>query len=215
MEEIYASNATMRDFLASIDGASILDTWLGTIVSFLAMICGVYALLATARLRGEETAGRAEPLLAAALSRTRWVTSHLMVVCVGGTLLLVLCGTGLGLGAAIATGDAGLLPKAIGAILMYTPAVWLMSALSAALFGLRPRVVAAAWLVMVYALTIGMVGGLLALPDWASDLSPFGLVPLLPAAAFRILPLLVLFAITGVLVAVGLLGFRRRDLEAV
>lgn len=215
VEEIYASNPTMQDFLAAIDGAGVLDTWLGTLVSLLAIICGVYAVLATLRLRGEETVGRAEPLLAAALSRTRWICSHLTIVFAGATLMLALSGAGLGLSASIATGDSSLFVAAFGAAITYIPAVWLVSALAVALFGHMPRLIAATWLVIVYAVIVGMTGGLLQLPDWASNLSPFGVVPLLPADDFRILPLLMLFAFTVALVVAGLLGFRRRDLDAV
>ena len=38
----------------------------------LALIATAYAIAAVLRLRGEERDGRAEPLLATALSRSRW-----------------------------------------------------------------------------------------------------------------------------------------------
>src|SRR3546814_6105695 len=60
------------------------------------MIATAYSVQATLRMRSEEQAGRAEPVLAGALSRWRWAGSHLQVV-VAGTLV-VLAAAGLGTG---------------------------------------------------------------------------------------------------------------------
>jgi ABC-2 type transport system permease protein len=54
---------------------------------------------------------------------------------------------------------------------------------------------------------------LLRLPSWATALSPFSHVPRLPVEDFTWTPLLALTAIAAALIALGLYGFRRRDLE--
>lgn len=48
-----------------------------------------------------------------------------------------------------------------------------------------------------------------------NNLSPFGHVPQLLAAEFTATPIVILTALAAVLVAVGVAGFRRRDLDAV
>jgi ABC-2 type transport system permease protein len=55
-------------------------------------------------------------------------------------------------------------------------------------------------------------GQLLDLPGWIQDLSPFQHVPSYPASDLHALPLAVLVAIAAGLAALGLVGFRRRDL---
>lgn len=95
------------------------------------------------------------------------------------------------------------------------PALWVTVGVAAVLFGWLPRATAAAWLVPVYAFLIGYLGEILQFPDWMNDLSPFGHVPQLPANELDLAPLAVLtaVAVAVALLAAGLAGFRRRDLE--
>jgi ABC-2 type transport system permease protein len=97
----------------------------------------------------------------------------------------------------------------------YAPAVWLTVGLAVALFGLAPRATLLVWILIAYAGLIGMFADLLGLPDWTVDLSPFGHVPLLPAVGMRWTPIVLLTAIAAALIAVGLVGFRRRDLASI
>jgi ABC-2 type transport system permease protein len=163
-------------------------------------------------MRAEETTGRLEPLLATALARPRWALGF-VAVSAGGTLL-ALAATGLGAGIADAaeTGDAVRIPVLVGSAVALAPAVWVLAGVAVALFGLLPRAVAAAWGVLAACFLVSFLGPLLSLPDWVLDISPYGHVPLLPAADLDVLPLLVLTAIAAALTAAGLAGLRRRDI---
>jgi ABC-2 type transport system permease protein len=83
-----------------------------------------------------------------------------------------------------------------------------------ALFGLLPRAVAAVWGALAACYLAAFLGPLLGLPDWVMDISPFTHVPLLPAAGFDVVPLAALTAVAAALCAVGLVGFRRRNVPA-
>lgn len=166
-------------------------------------------------LRGEETDGRAEPVLATAVSRPRWVTSHLLVAGVGGPVVLLANALGLGISASSVLGDVEMVPRLLGAALAHVPVLWLVGGVTVALFGVVPRAAPLAWTVVVYALVVGALGDLLGLPDWMFNLSPYEHVPAVPAEDLTVTPLLALTVLAGVLVATGLAGFRRRDLEAV
>jgi ABC-2 type transport system permease protein len=127
-------------------------------------------------------------------------------------LILVVSGLAMGVTDAAVTGDTGVVPRALGGMLAYAPATWLLAGLTLALVGLVPHAAPAAWAVLTACFVIGMFGQLLDLPQWASDLSPFQHVPQLPAADFAAAPLLVLTAIAIGLMALGLAGLRHRDL---
>lgn len=129
----------------------------------------------------------------------------------GSVILLFAYGSGIGITRAISAEDAGQLPRLIGASLAYAPALWVFVGVAAALFGLLPRASAAAWALLGVLAFVGFLGPLLELPDWVYDLSPIEHVPDLPVADFTVTPLLVLTAIAVGLLAVGLIGFRRRD----
>jgi ABC-2 type transport system permease protein len=132
----------------------------------------------------------------------------------GSLVLLLMLGLGAGIARAISVGDAGELPRLIGAALAYAPALWVFAGLAAMLFGLFPRAVGVAWGALGVVVFIGWLGPFLKLPDWAYDISPLEHVPRLPVAEFSMASELVLLAVSVALVAVGLGAFRRRDLAS-
>jgi ABC-2 type transport system permease protein len=201
--------------LATLGGAgSITDIFLAAILSWIGMLAAGYAVQATLRLRAEEAELRAESVLATAVPRTGWAGSHMLVAAVGSAVVLAVGGLLAGLAHGLRAGDlGGELPRVLGGALVQLPAVWVMAAIGAALFGLLPRlVVGATWAVLAVVLFITMFGEPLQLGRWVLDLSPFAHLPRLPAAAFTATPLAWLLATAVVLAALGLAGFRRRDL---
>ena len=209
--DFLADNPTMEDFLAALGEASLTDSYLATSMVIIALTAAGPALQILGRLRGEESALRVEPLLATPVSRPAWVASHLIVALIGSALILALAGAGVGLAYAVTGGGAGQVPRLGLAGLVYVPAVWLLAALSVALFGLVPRWTAGAWVALSACFTIAMFGVLLDLPAWVRDLSPFQHTPGVPAEGVRLLPLAVLTAVAIALAAVGVGAFRRRD----
>ncbi|MYQ42016.1 ABC-2 type transport system permease protein [Streptomyces sp. LamerLS-316] len=194
-------------------GGTMAESFASMVMVVLAVVASVYVVMAALRPRSEENAGRAEPLLATGLSRTRWAGSHLAVALAGGTLLLLLAGLGIGLAGAASAGDSGLVLSLTGAALAYAPALWVTTGVAAVLFGWLPRAAQAAWAVPVYAFVAGYLGPLLRFPGWTKNVSPFGHVPRLPSAQMDWTPLTVLTLVAAGLMWLGLEGFRRRDLE--
>jgi ABC-2 type transport system permease protein len=215
MAQFASEDPETAKVLASLGGTgSITDIYLAAVLSWLALLAAGYAIQATLRLRAEEAELRAEQVLATATSRTSWAGSHLVVAAVGSAVVLGAGGLLAGLAHGIRSGDlAGELPRVLGAALVQLPAVWVMAAVGALLFGLLPRlVVGATWAVLAVVLFVTMFGEPLRLDRWVLDLSPFAHLPRLPAAAFTATPLAWLLATAVVLAAAGLAGFRRRDL---
>lgn len=211
-EDMLGELEAMEDMLPDIAGAALTEAFASMILTVMAMICSIQAVLAVLRLRSEENSGRAEPVLATGLSRTRWAATHLAVAVVGGTFVLLVAGLSFGITGAFSTDDGTLIGRSVGAALAYAPAVWVTAGVAMLLFGFLPRFVAAAWAVVGYAFLVVYLGGLLQFPDWMANLSPFGHVPQLPAAELSVTPLVALTAVAAVLVAAGLVAFRRRDL---
>jgi ABC-2 type transport system permease protein len=212
IEEFLGDNPSMEDMLAALGEASLTDSYLATSLLIMALLATGPALQIVQRLRGEEAEQRAEAVLATGISRRAWLGSHVVVALAGGALNLALGGLGLGLTYAMTGGGADQVPRLLGAALAYVPAVWLLTALAVAAFGVVPRWTAAGWVVLTGCLVIGMFGTLLDLPGWVLDLSPFQQTPALPAAPLRLLPLAVLSAVAVGLGATGLVAFRARDI---
>ncbi len=203
-----------RDMITKMGGVDgLTDAFLGTELGVAGLLAAAFGIAATLRLRSEENALRAEPLLAASVTRTSYAVSHLTLGLLGSALLLVSVGAAAGLTYGASTGDVGgAVVHLVGAALVRLPAVWLLTGLAVALFGLVPRLVGLAWCALAASMLLGEFGEVLGLPEWARRLSPFSHVPALPGGEMAWGPLVVLLAVAAVLVLAGVAGFRRRDL---
>jgi ABC-2 type transport system permease protein len=273
VDDFVGDNEAFAEVIAQV-GGNLTDSFFATSMVMLALIAGGFAIASTLRLRSEESSGRAEPVLAGAVSRSRWAASHLTVALAGSALLMALGGLGMGLMYDLVVGDLGqvgrLLRSALsllallaaltsaasrtrwaaspvarlvaavgllaavtflvavlaygvaagdleqvgrltGAGLAYVPALWVLVGLTFLLFGVAPRAVGSAWGVLVGCFVVGLLGQLLDLPSWVSDLSPFEHVPQMPVAGFALAPTAALTAIAGGLLALGFGALRRRD----
>jgi ABC-2 type transport system permease protein len=210
--DVIGDSPGVRDALERLGGTdSLADAYLAATFGILALIAAGYAVQAVLRLRGEETSGRAEPLLATAVSRTRWALSHVAIALAGTAVLLATAGLTAGIAHAAQTGDAGQLPRLLGAVLAQVPAAWVLAGVALALFGLAPRLTTAAWAALALCLALAELGPVLELSRTIIDVSPFAHSPQLPGGSLTPAPL-ALTAIAAALGAAGLAGLRHRDL---
>ncbi len=178
----------------------------------MALIASGFAIQSALRLRGEESALLAEPLLAAPVSRWRWAASHLVIALAGSLALLAVAGLATGLSYAIVGGPWDSVPRLLAAALVYAPAMWLLTSLAVIVFGVAPRWVDATWAILAACFVVALLGVVIGLPDWVQRLSPFDHIPALPAASLEALPLALLTVLASVFVLGGLVGLRRRDI---
>jgi len=204
-----------RDIVARMGGTSALEeAFIAVAFTMLGMIAAAFSVSLTLRLHQEESAQRAETTLAAAVSRTRWLASHLAAALIGPAVALLVAGVAAGLVYGIAADDvAGKLGTVVASAAVQLPAVWLVSAVTVALFSLAPRFTPVAWGVLVGFIALYLVGSLAGFPQWLLDLEPFAHVPRV-GSDFTAVPLLWLLAIDVVLIALGANAFRRRDLRS-
>ncbi|OBF84389.1 ABC transporter permease [Mycobacterium sp. 852002-51163_SCH5372311] len=208
-------NNMARDIVARMGGTSALEqAFIAVAFTMLAMAASAFAISMTLRLHQEESGQRAEPTLAGAVSRTRWLAMHLAAAVLGPALAMLVAGAAAGLIYGVAAGDVGgKLGIVVGTALAQLPAVWLLSAVTVALFGLAPRFTPVAWGVLVGFVALYLIGSLAGFSQWLLDLEPFAHTPRIGGGDFSAVPLLWLLAIDVVLIALGVMAFRRRDLR--
>ena len=212
-DDLVGDNEAILAYLADLGDATLAEVFLGTILVYLGLLAAAYAISAVNRMRSEETAGRAEWLLATATSRGRWTASHLVVAATGSALALFVSGVGMGISYGLTTGDVGEVPRLAFAALAYVPPVWLLGAVAFAVYGTVPRLGAVVWALLGAVVVIDLLGDGLGLPSAVLDLSPFGHVGQVPASAPSATALAVLLVATAGLVLVGRAGIARRDLS--
>jgi ABC-2 type transport system permease protein len=205
----------LPDALIDLVGGAedVVGGYLAVMALFMALIVGIFAVLAVQSLRGEETTGRGEPVLATPVSRWEWMGAHVGVAAIGVVIVLAATGLGTGLGAAIVTRDAGYLWDTTVAHLAHVPAVLLVLGIAALLFGVAPRLIGLTWAILGYGLVVGIFGAITDLPDWSYSLSPFEHVSRFPLDPLAVAPLVVLSLMAAGSIAVGLIAFRRRGVN--
>lgn len=204
-----------RDIVARMGGTGALEeAFIAVAFTMMGMVAAAFAISLTLRLHQEESEQRAETTLAGAVSRTRWLASHVVSALLGSAGAMLVAGVLGGLVYGIAAGDVlGKVGFVAASAAIQLPAVWLLSALTVGLFGLAPRFTPVAWGVLVGFVALFLIGSLAGFPQWLLDLEPFGNLPR-AGKDFTAVPLLWLLAIDVALLGAGVLAFRRRDLRS-
>jgi ABC-2 type transport system permease protein len=207
--------AAARDIVVRMGGTQVVEqAFVAAAFTMLGMMAAAFAISLILRLHQEEAGQRAETLLSGAVSRTRWLSGHLLLALVGSAVAIVIAGIVAGLTYGVAADDiGGKLAMVAGTAMAQLPAVWLPAAVAVALFGLAPRFTPVAWGVLVGFVALYLIGELSGFSQWVLDLEPFAHIPLVTRDTFTAVPLLALLAIDAGLIALGVAGFRRRDVR--
>jgi ABC-2 type transport system permease protein len=208
-------SSEIRKIMIKLGGqAALTNAYLAAIMSFTGLIAAGYAVSAVLRLRSEETAERADPVLATGTGRISWGLSHLLIAVGGTVLILAATGLGTGLGYGLRSAGSGAeVARLVAAGLAQAPAALVLAGIAAALFGLAPKASAAGgWTALGVVVLILFLGATLQLSHWVLDISPFTHVPKLPGGTVSAAPLIWLSVIAVALAAAGLAGLRSRDI---
>ena len=215
-EQIQGLEGSATDWWTEAGGTSqLLAAYQVSIIQMAGMFVAVYVVQVLLRMRVDEVGGTLEPVLAAGVSRGRWVWGHVANAVVGSVALTCLFAVAMGLASGQVLGDtAGQVGDLTRAGLAQLPGVLLVGAAIIAVICVVPRwSVPVSWALMLFVLLAGpMFGPSLDLPALVQDLSPFTHCPKAPAAAVTAAPVLTLVALGVAFGLAGLLALRRRDL---
>ncbi|EXF24823.1 ABC transporter permease [Nesterenkonia sp. AN1] len=206
-----------EEFRSFFAGETVLLGYLAYMAMFLALFVAAAGVGGIQQLRGEEKHGRAELLLSAPLSRTRWLGAHLTVLL--GGLGIMLSFTGLATAAAavavLQDDPSAYFNDILWASLHQGPAVLAVVGLTLAAYGWVPRFAGLlGWLLLGYAAVMTNFGPLLDLPTVFSELNVFGHLAQYPVEAVRWSPVLWLSGIGTAGILLGFTGWRRRVINS-
>jgi ABC-2 type transport system permease protein len=215
-DEMKDLQGAAADFYARMGGSEIaLDAYWTSAIEMAGMAVAIYTVQILLRMRAEEADGRVESVLAASVSKPRWVVAYLLNAGLGVVLVLLAFAVSMSLAAgAVVGGTLAQLPSLVPASLAQLPAVMVLAGVVVALTALLPRFAGAlSWALLLLAILVGPMFGaaMLQLPDRAQEVSPFTHTPKLPGAEFAAAPILGLIVTAAVLVLVGVAFFRHRN----
>ncbi|MEP7090932.1 MAG: polyketide antibiotic transporter [Nocardioidaceae bacterium] len=213
VRDMARGNPTLERYLSSTGQGSLTDTYLSTMLLVSALLSAGFAVSSTARLRSEETSGRLELLLSTGLDRTRWLLGSLVVTVLGTLTVVLASGLGTGLAFGVVASDASQPLRLAALSLVYVPAVLATAGLAVLLVGWRPEWMGLAWAALGGCFVIGWLGGLISPPRWLERLSPYWQTPAVPVDPVTLTAPLLITLAALLLVALGALGLRHRDLR--
>lgn len=186
---------------------------LSIVMAAVAIIPGMQLIL---KVHSDETRGWLEALYARPLSRTHLLFSYVGIAFVTSTLAFI-----GGLGGIVVMGDASLTHTADGisaaefwqGIAAQLPEIWVFLALTVLLVGCWPRVKAFSWFYLALGFISVYMGGLLKLPKWTEKITPTGWMTRVPLHDVNWTTFSWMIVLAIVLVIIGWVGYRRRDLQ--
>lgn len=213
MDSFFENMEIMKDLLVSVDGFSLTEQFLTMLMSIMAMISTIPALMAINKLIGEEKKNRTEHLLGRAVSRTRLIGSYFIISIMTSFVMLSLATIGLWSAGTMVMDDPIAFGTFYSAGMVYLPAMWIMIAITVLFIGMIPKLTSVIWFYLIYSFITIYLGGLLQFPEWMGNLSPFGHIPQLPVEDMDFLKVIVLTIIAIILTVIGFISYDRRDIE--
>jgi ABC-2 type transport system permease protein len=217
-----AAGKEMQEMISDLDqakemfGSTGLDAVMGGIISMMGMFLAVYIVQALLRMRSEESDGLVESVLAGAVSRGRWMMSHISVAALGSIVILLLMGLGAAISASLVVDDStGMFSTILKAALIEAPAILALGGFVILVFGLLPRLASAlSWAGLALSLIAGpMFAVMFNMPEGVQKISPFTHVPLVPMESITAGPIASMLGAAILLTGAGMMFFRRRNLS--
>jgi ABC-2 type transport system permease protein len=208
LQEVMARIGTTRDPVLVLFSA---------VLAIIAEVIAAYAITAAMRLRDDELAGLAGPLLATPVSRWAWSVSALVWAFIGPAIALAVLGATTGLGYGTAGGDtvAGSVGSLTMGTLTYLPAVWTFAAVVVLMSGVAPRAAAAvSWTLFGLGFLVGILAEFAIVTGAALKLSPFAAAPNVLVGESSPTTWLLWTLLAVALSTVGVIALRKRDLAA-
>lgn len=209
------------DLLGAIGGmdwmaeAGARYAFIGIFLYILTMVVSVYAMLSVLHLRKAEFEYRAEMILAAPVSRAKWMFSHLSVSLLAVTGIMLASGFSCGIAFGWTGGDFGQSFRNVFVMCVSKiPVLWTMIGISALLYGLLPRLAAGLSLFIWGLFTVVEFLWEGRIVSWsAMKWTPYAYAHYtIPIDRLPVFPLIGLIVLSVGLQALGLLGFNRRNI---
>lgn len=189
--------------MAGVYAATMLKISVGCITA-----AGIAVVL---RLATEERSGRAESVLAAATSRSRWFLAYAVGGLVLVALLTLVLAAVMGARGAAALAEAPTVAQTLQGAAEAIPAAWVLVSAAALLVGLGPRWAPSAWGVLGAAFVLGEFGATMGLPAWLVSISPLAHIGAHPLGTWDWGNVVALTAIAAALTGAGLTAYQHRD----
>lgn len=214
MESFIQSNEFIEQMFM-FAGFSVEVAFTSTLMMVMIGLVAILPIVIVNKLYTEEKQGHFSQIFATKVSRSNlYWTTILLAIC-ASLVGVFLASASLGLLAVLTMGQDASMHwlDFLAAGYNLFPSVLFFAALSALAFGWAPRLGKLVYIYLSYAFFLSYFENLLDLPDWIFKTAIQSWLPLMPMASFELLPFISLCLVSGLLLWLGAIGYKRRDLD--
>ncbi|MDR5658427.1 ABC transporter permease [Serpentinicella sp. ANB-PHB4] len=213
LEMFFEDNEIIQQMLPPSVGFSFAEQFVSVILSIVAILSLVAALIMLLRLKGEEKKNRTEHIYSCAVSRTNVMGAYFSISVFTAIVTLLISVIGLW-AASYSVMDV---PMAFGLVFkagfVYLPAMLCILGFANLLLGYLPKATSLSWVIVFYSFVVAYFGQLLNFSDWAKFITPFGHIPNIPMEEVNVITSLVLVGLGAVFSYLGFIGYNKRDIQ--
>jgi len=213
LDSFFEGNELLEQMIASENGLSAAEQFLPIIMTVMAIIATIPPIISINKLVGEERKNRLELLMAKAISRTRIMSSILVVAVVNGLVMLSFSAIGLWAAGTLVMENPLSFSEFIQMGIIYYPATLVTVSLAVFLIGWMPHFSTVVWIYLLYSFVVVYLGELFQFSSFIVQLSPFAHIPQLPIEEMNWISSIILILLSLLLIVAGFVGYNRRDLQ--
>jgi len=213
MQTFLSSNEMMKQMF-TLSGVSIEESFTGTIMMVMIGLVSILPIAIVNKLYSEEVRLHLSQLYATKVTRAKlyWVSVILAVVT--GVVGIFLASSSLGGTAISAMGDSSTMnfEQFIAAGYNFLPSVLFFTGLAALALGWSPKLGKVVYAYLGYSFALNYFDGILDLPEWFSKTAVQSWIPRMPIDQFDGAIFITMTVISIVLMVLGYIGYRTRDM---
>lgn len=213
MQSFLESNELISQMFM-LSGVSIEASFTSTIMMVMIMLVCALPIAIVNKIYTEESRMHLSQLYSTKVSRGHIYWTNIMIAIFSGIIGIFLSILGLGATAIAAMGGNSTmdLMDFMNAGFNYLPSILFLIGLSGVMLGYAPRLGKVIYVYLGYSFAINYFGGLLDLPEFIEKTAIHSWIPRMPVAEFDAFIFLIITFISFVLMYVGYLGYKTRDM---
>jgi ABC-2 type transport system permease protein len=213
MQTFLNSNEMMRQMF-TLAGVSIEASFTGTIMMVMIGLVSILPIAIMNKLFSEEIRLHLNQLYSTKVTRTNLYWTSVIIAILAGAAGILLASGGLGGTAVSAMGGSSTMTMGdfIAAGYNFLPSVLFFTGLAALALGWVPRLGKVIYVYLGYSFALNYFNGILKLPEWFTKTAVQSWVPRMPVDKFDGTVFITMTVISIALMAVGFIGYRRRDM---
>ncbi|WP_430786976.1 ABC transporter permease [Virgibacillus flavescens] len=213
----------MRTFLESNDmmkqmfsqtGASIEESFTGTIMMVLIAMVSILPIVVVNKLYAEESRLHLSQLYATKVTRGQLYWTSIGIAIAAGVAGILLAAGTLGATAIAAMGDSTTMDLVdfLASGFNFLPSVLFFIGLAALALGWAPKLGKVVYVYLAYSFLLNYFGAILDLPEWFSKTAIQSWIPQMPMEDFDAPIFITITVISVTMMVIGYLGYKRRDM---